>query len=113
MPSDGESRAAARVAVVVGVIGAIIAAYARYASPFRPGVRTTGGFYANYDQRVYLSLARNLSHLRLPGRNAYQFGLGYPALGAVFSRLGFRGDPFAPVDVVCFGATAGMAVVLG
>jgi hypothetical protein len=113
MPADAESRATARVAVVVGVVAMIVAAYARYASPFRPGIRTTGGFYENYDQRVYLGLARALSRFRLPRRNAYQFGLGYPALGAVFSRLGFRGDPFAPVDVVSFGAAAAMTVVLG
>ena len=113
MPADVESRAIARVAVVVGVAAAIVAAYARYASPYRPGVTTPGGFYGYYDQGAYLRLAKVLLHVRLPGRPAYQYGLGYPALGAVFLRLGFHGDPFAPVDVLCFGATTGMTVVLG
>jgi len=113
VPADVESRAIARVAVVVGVAAAIVAAYARYASPYRPGVSFPRGFYGYYDQGAYLRLARVLAHIRLPGRPEYQFGLGYPVLGAVFSRLGFRGDPFAPVDVLCFGATTGLTVVLG
>ena len=113
MPADADSRATARVAVVVGAVAVIIAAYARYASPFRPGVTTPRGFYSNYDQRVYLGMARIISELHLPGPKAYQFGLGYPTLGAVFSRLGFRGDPYAPVDALCSGATVGMTVVLG
>src|SRR5258708_622216 len=113
MPADADSRATARVAVVVGAVAVLIAAYARYASPFRPGVTTPRGFYSNYDQRVYLGMARIIADLHLPGPKAYQFGLGYPSLGAVFSRLGFRGDPYAPVDALCFGATVGMTVVLG
>ena len=113
MPSDAESRATMRVAVVVGVAAAVLAAYARYASPFRPGVTWPDGYYGYYDQHAYRILARLLAHPHLPNRDTYEYGLGYPVLGAVFDRLGFHGDPFAPVDVLCFGATVGMTVVLG
>jgi hypothetical protein len=113
VPTDLESRVTVRVAVIVGLAAMLVAAYARYVNPLRPGVTTTSGFYSFADQRSYLGMVRILSHGRVPGREAYQYGLGYPSLGAVFYRLGIHGDPFAPIDVLAFGATIGMTVVLG
>jgi hypothetical protein len=113
VPTDFESRVTVRVAVVVAVAAMLLAAYARYVSPLRPGVTSPNGFYSFADQRWYLGMVRILSHGRIPGRESYQYGLGYPSLGAVFYRLGIHGDPFAPVDVLAFGATMGMTVVLG
>ena len=95
------------------MLAAIIAAYARYVSPFRPGVLYPRGFYGYNDQSLYLVTAHVLARLHLPDRHHYEYGLGYPVLGAVFLRLGFHGDPFAPADVLSFGATVGLTVVLG
>jgi hypothetical protein len=96
------------------VFGCALATYARYTNINRPGVAFADGFYGWSDQRFYLRTAEVLSQLRLPSSvGEYMYGLGYPALGSVFLRLGFEGDAFAPVDVLAFGAILVLTVVLG
>ena len=101
------------MAIIVGLIGVIVAAQARDANALRPHVTTVDGFYGFYDQGSYLAILGRLAEWRLPVGRGYSYGLGYPAIGAVFYKLGFRGDPFAPVDVLAFGAAVGLTVVLG
>jgi hypothetical protein len=102
------------VVLVVVVVGMALAAYARYLSPDRPGVTTRLGFNGFFDQSEYLKSAKILSHFHLPSRpDQYRFGLGYPALAVPFLWIGFHGDPFAPVDVLTYGATAALTFVLG
>jgi hypothetical protein len=102
------------VAVCVGLFGVLLAAYARYVQPTRPGVLSTKGFYGFFDQGQYLKMTRILAGGHLPSSpGEYEYGLGYPILAAPFSRLGFHGDPFAPVDVLAFGATLALTFLLG
>ncbi len=102
------------VALAVLLVGAALAAYARYLSPYRPGVTTPLGFNGFYDQSEYLKTAKILSHFHLPSRpDQYRFGLGYPIIGVPFLWMGFHVDPFAPVDVITYGATAALTFVLG
>jgi hypothetical protein len=102
------------VAVIVGVVAVVVAAYLRYVGESRPGVLTPHGFYGFSDQSAYLTSARRLAHFAMPRNNReYRYGLGYPILGAVFIKLGFNGDPFAPVDALAYGATAALTFVLG
>jgi len=102
------------VAVCVGIVGGLLAIYARYLQPTRPGVTTPKGFYGFFDQGNYLAMARNFAHGRIPSRpTEYEYGIGYPILAAPFIRLGYSGDPFAPVDVLCFSATLVLTFLLG
>ncbi len=101
-------------AIAVGLIGVALAAYARYASPYRPGITTRLGFNGFFDQSEYLKSAKILAHFHLPSTPAqYRFGLGYPILAVPFLWLGFHGDPFAPVDALTYGVTAALTFVLG
>jgi len=113
MEQKDDERAIKRVAIAAAVVAMLIAVYARYVNPVRPGQTTPGGFYSFDDQSFYLAMARTLARLHLPDRRTYKYGFGYPAFGAFFFRIGFHGDPFAPVDVLSFGATIGLTVVLG
>lgn len=95
------------------MVGAVISAYARYVQPARPGIVYPKGFYGYSDQGFYLETAQILSHFHLPvGPLQYHFGLGYPAAAVPFILLGFKGDPFAPVDVCAFSATVALTFVL-
>jgi hypothetical protein len=101
------------LAVVVGVGAALIAAYARHVNIERPGVAFPKGFYGWSDQSHYLLTAQILSRWHLPvGASQYHFGLGYPVLAVPFIWLGFKGDPFAPADVVAYGAATALTFVL-
>jgi hypothetical protein len=101
------------VAALVGVLAAGYAAYGIWINPLRPHVTAPGGYYGFSDQAAYLRTARVLAAGRLPvGPANYSFGLGYPVLGALFIKIGFRGDPFAPVDVLAFGGICGTTFVL-
>jgi hypothetical protein len=101
------------VAVCVGLFGMLLAAYARYLEPARPGVLSAKGFFGFFDQGQYLNIARLLAGGHIPSRSQYTYGLGYPILAAPFIRLGFHGDPFAPVDVLAFGTTLALTFLLG
>jgi hypothetical protein len=107
------------LAVAIAAAGVLFAAYGRYLNVNRPGVATPGGFYGasahgQPDQFYYLRSARLLAHWHFPhGQSQYRYGLGYPILAAPFIRLGFGGDPFAPVDALAFGATLGLTFLLG
>jgi hypothetical protein len=91
----------------------LLAVYARWLEPTRPGVLTPEGFYGFWDQSQYLRETTILAGGRLPAdAGEYAYGLGYPALAVPFYLAGFRGDPFAPVDVVAFGLViAGTGIV--
>jgi hypothetical protein len=111
--SGPDARTIKYVAIIAGLIGVLAAAQARDANALRPHVTTVDGFYGFYDQGSYLAILGRLAEWRLPVGRGYSYGLGYPAVGVVFYKLGFRGDPFAPVDVLAFGAVVGLTVVLG
>lgn len=99
---------------LIAVLAALLAMYSRYLNPRRPGVTTPEGFYGFYDQSQYLALARRLADLDLPASaQEYTYGLGYPAIGAFFERLGFSGDPFAPVDTALFAFVVAATAVVG
>jgi hypothetical protein len=101
------------LAVLIGVAAALLAVYGRYVNGLRPGVSSPKGFYGFSDQSLYLLTSQVLAHWRLPvGTTQYHFGLGYPILAVPFTWLGFRGDPFAPVDVLAFGATVALTFVV-
>jgi hypothetical protein len=111
-PSGG--RGQLLLALAIGLAAAVLAAYARHISVARPGVTTQLGFYRGFDQGSYLRTARLLARWRFPTRHFdYEYGLGYPILGVPFIWLGLRGDPFAVVDAVAFGATVSLTFVLG
>jgi hypothetical protein len=99
--------------ICVAAVGLALAAYGRYLEPARPGVTSPRGFYGFYDQGSYLDMARLFARGRIPASRAqYRSGIGYPMLAAPFIRLGFHGDPFAPVDVLAFGATLALTFLL-
>lgn len=111
---DTQPRTIIVVAVLIGVGAVVAGAYLRYIGESRPGVRTPHGFYGFSDQSAYLTSARRLAPFAMPRNNReYRYGLGYPVLGAFFIKLGFNGDPFAPVDALAYGATAALTFVLG
>ncbi len=102
------------LALAIGLAATAFAAYARHISLARPGVTTHLGFYRGFDQGSYLRTARILARWHLPARYFdYEYGLGYPILGAPFIWLGMRADPFAVVDAVAFGASVSLTFVLG
>jgi hypothetical protein len=102
------------LALAIGLAATAFAAYARHISLARPGVTTHLGFYRGFDQGSYLRTARILARWHLPARYFdYEYGLGYPILGAPFIWLGMRGDPFAVVDAVAFGASVSLTFILG
>ncbi|MDP9335772.1 MAG: hypothetical protein M3Q30_21045 [Actinomycetota bacterium] len=101
------------LAMIVGLLGAAYAAYGIWLNPLRPHVQTRLGYYAFVDPSYYLRSARVLAKFRLPaGPLDYFYGLGYPVLGALFTKLGFRGDPFAPADVLLFAGICAFTLVL-
>jgi hypothetical protein len=90
-----------------------------------------GWIGAWYDQFHYAREARALSQFRVPGANwdrvhqvptpdapkhgevaGFNFGLGYPLVGAVFAILGFKGDPFVVPDGLLFALSAMLALAL-
>ncbi len=100
-------------AVVAGVAGVLYAAYSIRINPLRPHVSSPRGYYAWIDQSYYLRSARVLAHFHLPsGPHDYMYGLGYPVLGAVFYDLGFKDDPFAPVNALAYGVICALTFVL-
>lgn len=101
------------IAIVVGVLAAAYAVYGIWLNPLRLHLRTPLGYYGFVDQSYYLRSARVLAKFRLPATPPeYFYGLGYPILGALFTKLGFRGDPFAPADVLLFGGMCSLTFVL-
>jgi hypothetical protein len=109
-----EEKLTIAIAVGIAIFGVALAAYARYLLATRPGVTTPKGFYGFFDQSQYLAMARIFSRGRIPSKpSQYLYGPGYPILGAPFIRLGFRGDPFAPVDTISFGVTLALTFLLG
>lgn len=107
---------------------------------FRPGdagtplaqyqTRRWGWLGAWYDQFQYARMARAIGRGRLPGVGwdpvhnvpkdpssphevaSFSYGLGYPAVGAVFYVLGFKGDPFVVPDGLLFALSAMLALVV-
>jgi hypothetical protein len=93
-------------------------------------IRRWGWNGAWYDQFHYARMARAIGRGQLPGtgwdpvhmvaKNAssphetasFSYGLGYPAIGAVFYVLGFKGDPFVVPDGLLFALSAMLALVL-
>jgi hypothetical protein len=90
-----------------------------------------GWIGAWYDQFHYAREARALARFQIPGAHwdrvhqvpspdapktgevaSFNFGLGYPAVGAVFAWLGFRGDPFVVPDGLLFALSAMLALTL-
>jgi 4-amino-4-deoxy-L-arabinose transferase-like glycosyltransferase len=90
-----------------------------------------GWIGAWYDQFHYAREARALARFQIPGQYwdrahqvpsadapkhgevaSFNFGLGYPAVGAVFAWLGFRGDPFVVPDALLFALSAMLALTL-
>jgi hypothetical protein len=90
-----------------------------------------GWIGAWYDQFHYAREARALARFQVPGAHwdrahqvpspdapktgevaSFNFGLGYPAVGAVFAWLGFRGDPFVVPDGLLFALSAMLALAL-
>ena len=90
-----------------------------------------GWIGAWYDQFHYAREARALARFQIPGAHwdrvhqvpspdapttgevaSFNFGLGYPAVGAVFAWLGFRGDPFVVPDGLLFALSAMLALAL-
>jgi hypothetical protein len=84
-----------------------------------------------YDQFQYARMARALARGEMPGRHwdyvhhraqhdaptgrettAYLYGLGYPAIGALFIHLGFGGDPFVVPDGLLFALCAALTLAL-
>jgi hypothetical protein len=60
----------------------------------RPGLYYEKGWYGWYDQSVFIRIAGDLAHFRLP--EVYDMGLGYPLVGAVFYWLAPDNPFFAP-----------------
>ena len=111
--SDVFQRHILAISLTVGVLAAAYAAYGIWLNPLRPHVQTRLGYYGFVDQSYYLRSARVLAKFRLPATPTdYFYGLGYPVLGALFSRIGFHGDPFVPADVLLFGGVCSMTFVL-
>jgi hypothetical protein len=109
-------------------------------SGFRPGDAGTplaqyqshrwGWIGSWYDQFHYARMARAIGRGQLPGVGwdpvhmvakdpnakhevaSFSYGLGYPAVGAVFYVLGFKGDPFVVPDALLFALSAMLALVL-
>jgi hypothetical protein len=93
-------------------------------------VHRWGWYGAWYDQFQYARMARAIGRGELPGigwdpvhmvaKNpsgsrevaSFSYGLGYPAVGAVFYTLGFKGDPFVVPDGLLFALSAMLALVL-
>ena len=83
-----------------------------------------------YDQFHYARMARAIGRGQLPGVGwdpvhmvakdptakhetaSFSYGLGYPAVGAIFYVLGFKGDPFVVPDALLFALSAMLALVL-
>jgi hypothetical protein len=83
-----------------------------------------------YDQFHYARMARAIGRGHLPGVGwdpvhmvakdpaaqhevaSFSYGLGYPAVGAVFYVLGFKGDPFVVPDALLFALSAMLALVV-
>jgi hypothetical protein len=92
--------------------------------------RRWGWYGAWYDQFHYARMARAIGRGRLPGvgwdpvrmvaKNpnaahevaSFSYGLGYPAVGAVFYLVGFKGDPFVVPDGLLFALAAMLALAL-
>ena len=89
-----------------------------------------GWYAAWYDQFHYARMARAIARGQLPGvgwdakhmvqKNpsdpheiaSFSYGLGYPAVGAVFYGLGFHGDPFVVPDGLLFALAAMLALIV-
>jgi hypothetical protein len=92
--------------------------------------RRWGWYGAWYDQFHYARMARAIGRGRLPGAGwdpvrmvaknpnaahevaSFSYGLGYPAVGAVFYLVGFKGDPFVVPDGLLFALAAMLALAL-
>ena len=92
--------------------------------------RRWGWYAAWYDQFHYARMARAIARGQLPGigwdakhmvqKNpsdpheiaSFSYGLGYPAVGAVFYGLGFHGDPFVVPDGLLFALAAMLALIV-
>lgn len=112
-PRRLSTRESAVLCALVGLAAASYAVYGILLNPLRPHVLTPLGYYGQVDQSYYLRSARVLAKLRLPNAPVqYFYGLGYPVLGALFTRIGFRGDPFAPADVLLFGGICSLTFML-
>lgn len=101
------------VLLAVAVLAGLWATYQLWLLPSRPGNRSRLGYYGYFDQSYYLLEAHRLASGHLPSAHEYLYGLGYPLFGALALKLGFRGDPFAPIDVLAFAAAITLTVLLG
>jgi hypothetical protein len=101
------------VLMAVAVLAGLWATYQLWLLPSRPGNHSRLGYYGYFDQSYYLLEAHSLASGHLPSVHEYLYGLGYPLFGALAIKLGFRGDPFAPIDVVAFAAAITLTVLLG
>jgi hypothetical protein len=109
-PVGGERSWRLALVVLFG-LGLCLFAYAWLTSTARPGATTVHGWWSNQDQRAYLVEARGLSHLKLTW-DTFVFGPAWPAIGAVWLRLGFS-DPFVVTDALAFAASLVMTAILG
>jgi hypothetical protein len=101
------------IVLAAGILAGIWATYQLWLLPSRPGVKSPTGYYGYFDQSYYLLEARSLASGHLPTVHQYLYGLGFPLFGALAIKLGFQGDPFAPIDVLAFAAAISLTVLLG
>jgi len=73
--------------------------YTYWSSASRPGVYFEEGWYAWWDQSLFIRIAGDLAHFRLP--DPYNVGLGYPLMGAIFYRLA-PDEPFVVPNLLLY-----------
>lgn len=79
-----------REGVLLGVLafGAVLFIYRWWVDLQRPGLTSPDGWWGFTDQGFYLSEATRLGRLERIPADQFEYGPGYPALAAPFTRLG-------------------------
>ena len=100
--------------LLVGLISAVLGAFAYWLSPTRPGVVSHLGAFGWWDQQEYLAELNTLLTGHLPANSAeYRYGLGYPLIGLPFKALGlFDTDPFIIPDLIMLAITMAATYVV-